>query len=315
MFCPICSSTNVSTICQLYDDRYGYPKDVQMMICADCGHRFSDQPLEPKVIAALYTDYYQRSTIDPESFSAYHEPNRLVGWLNGDYSSAARWVPAGVRVLDIGCGLGWNVAYHAARGSDAHGVDADRNAKVIADKYDLKISIGLFDPNKYDPNYFDYVTMDQVIEHVTNPVETLEGVWHVLKMDGHCIVSTPNANGWACRVFGRKWLNWHVPYHQQFFSERSISLLAENTGFVVESIQTVTRSVWVVYQIAHLLAYPQKGRPSLFWTYRSSRLRLHHRLMLKLIMATRFSLLPQLLSRLFDAIGIGDNYLIVLKKV
>jgi 2-polyprenyl-3-methyl-5-hydroxy-6-metoxy-1,4-benzoquinol methylase len=313
--CPICDGKGLSTLFALYDDRYGYNQDVRLMACADCGHKFSDALLEENVLARLYTEYYPRATFDPENFSAYREAVGVVDWLNGDCSSAARWVPPWVRVLDIGCGLGENVSFHARRGCDACGVDADKNVEIVAKKYGLNVRVGLFDPANYKSGYFDFVTMDQVIEHVSDPVATLMDVRDVLRPGGHLVMSTPNANGWGARLFGRRWLNWHVPYHQQFISECSMSLLAQKTGFVVERMSTITRSAWLIYQLAHLLTYPAQGVPSIFWAPKKNRLRMDQVVMLKLVMATRLTLVPQLMTRLFDSIGLGDNYLIVLKKI
>ena len=314
MTCPICDSKDVRPLFRLFDDRYGYPRDVDLVICGSCGHKFSARPLDSGEIARIYTDYYQRGTLGEGGYAPYQEPNRLWGWLNGELSSAARWVPPGVRVLDIGCGSGSYVGYHAGRGCDAHGVDADRNVGVIAEKYGLKIRTGVFDPSDYIREYFDYVTMDQVIEHVTDPLATLAGVWQVLKPDGCCVMSTPNANGWGAKMFGAKWLNWHVPYHQQFFTRQSLALAAIKTGFAVERMSTVTPSVWLVFQMAHLLTYPTRGRASLFWAPQSSRRRLDQVLMMKLLMVTRFTVLPQLITRFFDGRGMGDNYLLILRK-
>lgn len=315
MACPVCAQEHLDELYTLCDDRYGYPDDVCLTVCKDCGHKFADPPLGADVLQTLYTGYYQRDTIDPAQFKPYKAPGGLLSWLNGDFSSAARWVPNDVRVLDIGCGLGANVAFHADRGCEAHGIDADANVRFVAEKFGLNVRVGVFESKDYKPDYFDFVTMDQVIEHVSNPVATLTDVRKVLKPNGYLIMSTPNANGWGARLFGRKWLNWHVPYHQQFIFGRSMNLLAQKTGFVVERMSTITRSAWLIYQLAHLLTYPAQGVPSIFWAPKKNRLRLDQVVMLKLVMATRLTLVPQLVTRLFDSVGLGDNYLIVLKKI
>lgn len=312
--CPICCCEDLSVQYPLHDDRYGCRQAARLMLCGACGHKFLNPPLEAKDLETLYTRYYQRDAIDPADFEPYKLPGKFRGWLEGDFSSAANWVPGDVRVLDIGCGLGANVAFHASRGCDAHGVDADANVRVIAEKYNLNVRVGLFDPKNYESGYFDYVTMDQVFEHVSDPLSTLTNVRDVLKSGGCLVISTPNANGWGRKLFGRRWLNWHVPYHQQFVSRQSMTLLAEKTGFAVERMVTTTRSAWLIFQIAHLLTYPSMGDASVFWAPKKGKLRLHQLVLLKLIMATRLTLVPQLITRLFDYMGHGDNYLVILRK-
>ena len=314
MDCPICGFKTPVELYALHDDRYGYPQEVRLSVCTDCGHRFADPPLRADVLQTIYTKYYQRDAIDPAQFKPYHAAGKVRSWLSGDLSSAARWVPAGVRILDIGCGFGGNVAFHANRGCEAHGIDADANVRLVAERFGLSVRVGLFDPGNYQPAYFDYVTMDQVIEHVSDPVATLSDVRKVLKPGGHLVVSTPNANGWGTRFFGRRWLNWHVPYHQQFISAKSLDLLANKTGFVVERVSTISRSAWLIYQVAHLLTCPQPGVASVFWAPKKQKPGPFQFVMLKVVMATRLTLIPQLATRLFDSLGIGDNYLVILRK-
>jgi 2-polyprenyl-3-methyl-5-hydroxy-6-metoxy-1,4-benzoquinol methylase len=312
--CPACGAATPSALFQAHDDRYGYPDPVRVAGCTSCGHKFVDPPLPDDILGELYTRYYQRESLDPAGFRPYRPAGRLRVWLNGDLSSAAMWVPPGVRVLDIGCGMGANVAYHAARGCDAHGVDADANVRAVAARHGLNIRIGLFDPAAYEPGYFDYVTMDQVFEHVSDPLATLSAVRAVLRAEGRLVISTPNANGWGAALFGKRWINWHAPYHQQFVSPRSMQVLARRAGFVVERISTITRSAWLAYQVAHLLAYPSPGEPSAFWAPGKARPGTGRRLLIKLVMASRLTLLPQLATRLFDALGRGDNHVIILRR-
>ncbi|MDP2240445.1 MAG: class I SAM-dependent methyltransferase [Burkholderiales bacterium] len=274
-----------------------------------------DGDFSPELLGNLYSNYYPRSALNLEDFQPHQETHGFKAWLNGARSGAFRWVPRNVRVLDIGCGFGESLGYHQARGCDVYGVEADMNIRRVADKFGFKVHVGLFDPKLYAPNSFDYVTMSQVIEHVTDPVETLRGIAQVLRLGGAAILSTPNANGWGAKIFGSRWINWHTPYHLQFFSIRSLELAAEKAGLIVERIETVTSSSWLCYQWIHLLSYPGEGAPSSFWSVKPRSLWQPKVLMNKIIMATQLILLPQLITRFVDFIGRGDSYLIVLKKV
>lgn len=315
MICPICNSSNSLPVQRLYDDRYGYPGAFQLLKCSDCEHLFLEGNFPPELLSNLYSNYYPRSSLNLDDFRPHRDTSGIKVWLDGAKSGAFRWVPRNVKVLDIGCGFGESLGYHQARGCDVCGVEADQNIGRVADKFGFKVHVGLFDPNIYAPNSFDYVTMSQVIEHVTDPVATLRGVAQVLKPGGTAILSTPNATGWGAKIFGARWINWHTPYHLQFFSIRSFELAAEKAGMIVERIETVTSSSWLCYQWIHLLSYPKEGAPSSFWNIKPRSLWKPNVLINKAIMATRLILLPQLITRFTDSIGCGDNYLVVLKKV
>lgn len=174
--CPVCKSYGMELKYKLYDDRYGYPGLYQLMRCPQCGHCFIDKLFSSEEISKLYSSYYPRRTFDLTQFTPVKEPIGLHAWLNGEKRSAYCWVPQNVRILDIGCGFGETLAYHTSRGCDAYGVEVDENAKRAAERFGFNIQIGLFNSTMFPENFFDYITMDQVIEHMTDPLQTLRNV-------------------------------------------------------------------------------------------------------------------------------------------
>lgn len=314
MNCPICKQQQIRVVMQSYDDRYGYPGMFELMRCSNCGHAFLDCELTPAQLGELYTNYYPRRTFDLAQYKPHAETSGMGAWFNGLNSSAFRKVPKNVRVLDVGCGFGQSLGYHTARGCDVYGVEADENISRVAEKFGYKVHVGLFDGSIYEAEFFDYVTMDQVIEHVTDPSSTLRGVARILKPGGTAILSTPNAGGWGARLFGRRWINWHAPYHVQFFSRRSMQLAAEQAGLVVAEVKTITNSEWLRYQWTHILMYPKPGEPSRFWTPNNLGRPLLEWRILRVLELMHSIKINHLLTRFFDSLGLGDNYVFVLKK-
>ena len=297
----------------LYDDRFGYPGDFRLLSCGGCGHKSLDTQFLAEEIRKLYTEYYPRSHYSLDSYKPYSELPSFKSWIDGARSFAFRWVPSNVRVLDIGCGFGETLGYHKARGCDVYGVEADENIRRVAEKFDFKVHVGLFDPSIYEPEFFDYVTLDQVIEHVTDPLQVLKDIATVMKRDGTLILSTPNANGWGSRFFGRRWIHWHTPYHLQFFSEKSMRIAAEKAGLNLARMETVTDSYWLVHQLFHLMTRPKMGRPSVYWIPNMKMTSLQKQVF-KLIPWVHRSKVNHVITRLFDAVGQGDNYLFFLRK-
>ena len=309
--CAVCGTPERVQF-SLADDRYGYRGPFTLLRCPGCGHRRLDVRMSPAEIGELYTTYYPRSTFDVLDWTPPAESKQPVAWWRGDRASAFRWVARDVRVLDIGCGFGESLGYHRARGCDAHGVEADANILRVAERHGLQVRHGLFDPDAYEAASFDVVTLDQVIEHLADPQQVLRGVERVLKPGGMLVLSTPNADGWGARLFGRRWIHWHAPYHQQFFSARSLARAAAAAGLQVERCMTVTSHRWLDFQFCHLAAPGRSGVPSPFWATgaRSTRQRI----------ALRLARLPHqlgvgaLLTRLMDALRLGDNRVALLRK-
>lgn len=310
--CPVCGSP-CFVEALLGDDRYAFPGSYPMVICSACKHRHLNVSMTSEQIGQLYTNFYPRSELDVETWQAPSQHAPLVTWWQGLRSSAFRWVPRQARVLDIGCGFGESLGYHRGRGCVATGVEADANAARAAKRHGLDIRIGLFDACDFQPESFDVVTLDQVVEHVQDAEALLRGIHTVLKPGGLAILSTPNAAGWGARLFGRRWIHWHAPYHLQFFSPQSLRRLAASAGFTVERAESITNSRWLAFQWCHLVAYPPKGTRSVFWNATLPRSNAQRLAFVLLAVVDRLGV-NALATRIADFAGQGDNQVFVLRK-
>jgi len=99
-------------------------------------------------------------------------------------------IPADSTVLDVGCGGGQWVRHLLDTGHEAFGIDID-----LSDE--LKESIYFFrgDAEKmiFRDEYFDVITMVEVLEHIESPYRALKECLRVLKPKGSLLVSVPNA--------------------------------------------------------------------------------------------------------------------------
>ena len=311
--CPVCGRPSVRKF-EIYDDRYGFAGLFGLMHCRNCGHRFlHGAHFSDAEIQALYSDHYPRRSMRPEDYRSEVERAGFRAWLDGAKASAFRWVSPNIRVLDIGCGFGQALDYHAKRGCEAWGVESDENVKQIADLKGLNVRIGVFNPEQFPQSYFDVVTLDQVIEHMRDSVATLAGVRKVLKPGGTAILSTPNVGGWGAKVFGSWWINWHAPYHLHFFTARSMQLAANRAGLDSRVLGTVTSSEWLLYQWIHLATRPVCGRPSKFWANAGSFTAVE-KIGLKIASLLHRRKINHLITRLFDGMGVGDSQLFILRR-
>jgi len=105
-------------------------------------------------------------------------------------------VPAGLRVLDIGCGEGYGAARLAEHFShvDACDVAADAVAHAASKYRGRNLEFAVSDGTRlpYANATFDVVCSLQVIEHFTGTDEHLTEVARVLKPEGMYYVTTPN---------------------------------------------------------------------------------------------------------------------------
>jgi SAM-dependent methyltransferase len=200
----------------------------------------------------------------------------------------------------------------------------DQNIKELVKALGLKVHIGLFNEVPYPERFFDYITMSQVLEHIHDPVGLLISFRLILKDNGQIIIGVPNVESRLRKIYNRRWLNWHVPYHINHFSKKSLRLLAERAGFKVTKICTYTPNLWVDLQI-RLAEYPIRegikvpffnGEPEPEDIVRAEKKQnWFHKFVDRINRRMPYLRFIRILHlRMVDALGLGESYLIFLGK-
>ena len=71
----------------------------------------------------------------------------------------------------------------------------------------------------------------------------------VLKPERHVWISCPNSQSWLKGLFGRSWINWHVPFHLFHFYSKTIIQLLKSSGFEIKKLKFVTPCQWISQSI------------------------------------------------------------------
>lgn len=169
--------------------------------------------------------YYPFETAGPE---ALYQQLQTFDWnykdVKWEHDVALSHVRPCQRVLDVGCGQGSFLARAGEKGAVPTGIEFNRDAGERARAKGVEIlPMLLADHARERPEYYDVVTSFQVLEHVTNPREFLEGSLHVLKPGGTLIVGVPNDDGFLGQD-GDAVLNM-PPHHMSLWTRRSLEAL------------------------------------------------------------------------------------------
>ncbi len=109
---------------------------------------------------------------------------------------ALRVIPAGRKLLDVGCGSGTlgRVLLSEGKYPEVHGLELSEEAVAKARERGLKAVIFNLNggPFPYPDRVFDTVTCLAVIEHVFDPRALLDEVARVLAPGGMLLLDTPN---------------------------------------------------------------------------------------------------------------------------
>ena len=125
-----------------------------------------------------------------------------VGELLGrsDYALIGEWIPAGSKVLDLGCGDGALLEWlKSNKQVEARGVElrGELVHKAIARgvtvyQGDLEASL-----KDYPDGAFDYVILSQTLQETRRPLVVLD---EMLRIGRHAIVAFPNFGHWRVRL-------------------------------------------------------------------------------------------------------------------
>jgi len=177
------------------------------------------------------------------------------------------------RILDVGCGNGQFLAHMHDLGWEVMGVEPDPEAVRIAwERFRVKVFLGSINKANFHYNYFDAITMNHVIEHVSNPVEVLKECYRLLKPGGKMILLTPNIESLGHRLFKKLWLYLDPPIHFCLFSPRTIQMCAELGGLLEYKVKTVASGVQIAWLLSLLIqreyVFPVNLQRRLSWWLR-----------------------------------------------
>ena len=185
--------------------------------------------------------------------SLKYKVNINVRNKNNSHTCIISLVDENSRVLDIGCACGDIGKYlHDSKNCEVFGVDCDEQSiKVAQDTgayekiFNIDISSSIDELGTLK-EYFDFIILGDVLEHLRNPEETLVRLGELLKSDGILIVSLPNIAHGSVKInllknkfnYTKTGLLDHT--HVRFFTKESIERLFDAAKLNIEKIEEVT---------------------------------------------------------------------------
>lgn len=152
------------------------------------------------------------------------------------------------KILDIGCGTGRTSGLLKERGKaiETVGIEKDFEAAKAAKEIMDNVICADIEHLKlpFDKNYFDYIVLGDILEHLYDPWTLLKEVADFLKVNGYVVASIPNVRNILViydLLFKKDW-----PYagndvlddtHLRFFTKKSAMRLFSPEYFVIERIE------------------------------------------------------------------------------
>ncbi|MBD3155747.1 MAG: methyltransferase domain-containing protein [Candidatus Aenigmarchaeota archaeon] len=155
------------------------------------------------------------------------------------------------KILDIGCAGGLFLKKCDDIGLKTYGLDISKYM-IEQSKKITKANLFVHDLNKkleiFDKNYFDFITMFDVIEHLHSPYYTLNMLHPLLKLGGKIIITTPNLSSIGKKIFRERWGGFLDKTHIYLFNPDSICFLLKKSGYKVLKVETPFHFIPIVFQ-------------------------------------------------------------------
>lgn len=130
------------------------------------------------------------------------------------------------RLLDIGAGSGILVEEAQKLGYIAQGIEPSKWLCDQAIERGLPVHHGTLPHMNINPPY-DIVTLIDVIEHVSNPVELLKNIHQIMAKDSIGVVVTPDVGSLTARLMGYRWWHYRIA-HIGYFDKKTLNLALVN---------------------------------------------------------------------------------------
>lgn len=222
--CNLCERDNYKVLLCGEDYTVYSLEEFRLVRCRNCGLVYLNPRPKPEEISKYYlSDYYKA----PEWDDPFSFLKRSKGALIEKFAGKKG------RILDIGCKRGELLVEMRKRGWETYGTDISQEACDYTGKklgFENIYCGGLLLLDLKE-DFFDAVTLFNVLEHIYNPLETLKKIHRLLKNDGVLIINCPNFGAIQGSIFKDKWFVLDLPRHLYQFTPDSLRNMAEKAGF------------------------------------------------------------------------------------
>jgi SAM-dependent methyltransferase len=147
-------------------------------------------------------------------------------------------------LVEVGCGLGMLLEEFRKDGWEVLGIEPNRGyCRLIEKDLGIRVIPTILESAGIPDASADVVVMLHVIEHVPDPLGTLQEIYRILKPGGHLVMETPRYDTVTFRLLGKRERSLNCCGHIYFFTTETLRRAYEKAGFRTVRCDYVGRSV------------------------------------------------------------------------
>lgn len=227
--CPLCNSKSI---------HWKMVKNWNLDKCNSCGLIFVNPCPSEELVQEAYTlplneyvGFFRTEDVDMEGYQ-----NGNANWQYDTSKTHMDFIESKIRktghILDIGCSSGVLLKVARVRGWEVAGIDPGDWKQDPQNDRALNIQRCTLSNAQLTNNSFDVIYMGSVLEHLNNPIKSLQKIHQLLKPGGLLyITGLPNISSWTIIIGIDRWIGNNPPGHLLYFSKKTTRFLLDKTGF------------------------------------------------------------------------------------
>ena len=232
MNCPLCNSNHQQLFSNLKDLEYYCDGSFNFSICTECSFVWLNPTPSQESLNSFYPSNYHG--FNTQSNFLIKNLYKLVNYFRIKKYLAFLKNPNS-NLLDVGCADANYFDTLKKTSPHVHCTGIENNQDVVskAQECGRNVKLGTIDDLDQALKY-DLIIMNNLIEHVRDPIQDLRKALSLLKTGGVIFMETPNTDSWDFKFFKRYWGGLHTPRHTFLFNPMSTCALCKLTKLKVE---------------------------------------------------------------------------------
>ncbi len=142
-----------------------------------------------------------------------------------------------IKVLDVGCGRANLLRYLKDLGCECYGTERSK-FPVESQTAGIKIFKGSVADAGFKDGFFDAVVIWHVLEHLHEPLSTLDEIARITRKEGIIAVAVPNFSSLQSVWFKSDWFHLDLPRHLYHFNTDNLCQALKQKGYSIHSVST-----------------------------------------------------------------------------
>jgi len=255
--CKLCGIDITKFMFHVTDRNSREKRVFNLVKCKTCGLAYLNPRPNKEEINEYYPPRYhsraQKEIVDIEKTIIWGIPWREA--MQKKAKPILRYKREG-RILDIGCGDGSLLMFLKRLGWETYGIDFhEGSSRYAREVLGLDVLFGRLEEVSYPEDFFDIIILFHVLEHLSDPLETLERIRPLLKEDGVLLIEVPNFASFEARIFRSKWFGIAAPLHLYQFTSYTLEAMLKSSGFTTVELGFITEQTRYVAGYSESLRY------------------------------------------------------------